>query len=79
MEPVSEQVEISQVSGGGAPVMVYAADAVVTMVPEATLQAVAEELANDEIGLVVIGSAAPVDFTIVGTRSGLPPQAAALA
>lgn len=28
---------------------------------------------------VLVGSAAPVDFTIVGTRSGLPPAAAALA
>jgi hypothetical protein len=28
---------------------------------------------------VLVGSAAPVDFTVVGTRSGLPPEAAALA
>jgi CBS domain-containing protein len=42
--------------GGEAPVMVYATDVVVTMPADATLHAVAKELANDEIGIVVIGS-----------------------
>ena len=52
------------VSGGDAPVAVYAADAVITMPADTTMQAVAEELANDEIGLVVIGSIADVTGVI---------------
>lgn len=54
------QPESSPVSGGDAPVALYASDAVVTMPSDATLRAVAEELARDGIGLVVIGSAADV-------------------
>jgi CBS domain-containing protein len=42
--------------GGDAPVVVYAADAVVIMPGDATLSAVAKELSDDEIGLVVIGA-----------------------
>ncbi len=36
---------------------VYAVDTVITMPPDATLRAVAEELVNGQIGLLVIGSA----------------------
>jgi CBS domain-containing protein len=48
--------EVQSSCGGEAPVTVYASDAVVTMPADATLQAVARELAEDEIGIVVIGS-----------------------
>ena len=43
-------------SGGKASVAVYAADAVITVAADASLLAVASELARDQIGLVVIGS-----------------------
>src|SRR6188474_1373158 len=48
--------ELQSSCGGEAPVMVYATDAVVIMSADATLQAVAKELADGEIGIVVIGS-----------------------
>ena len=57
---VDDGSEISAVSGGDAPVTVYAVDTVITMPPETTLRAVAEELVNDQIGLIVIGSPAKV-------------------
>jgi len=47
-------------SGGGAPVTVYAADTVITMPAEARLLAVADELAGDQIGLVVLGGVGSV-------------------
>jgi CBS domain-containing protein len=43
------------VTGGEAAVRIYAADDVITLDPEATLLAAAEELADDQIGLVVLG------------------------
>ena len=51
-------------SGGDAPVTVYASDTVITVPPDATLRAVAEELTNDQIGVVVIGSAVEVSGVI---------------
>jgi CBS domain-containing protein len=56
MGTVDDGVEVRSMSGGDAPVTVYASDSVITMPPEATLRAVAEELTNDQIGVVVIGS-----------------------
>ena len=44
--------------GGDAPVIVYAAENVIALPPDTTLSAVARELADDEIGLVVIGTPA---------------------
>jgi CBS domain-containing protein len=44
------------VSGGAAPVGVYTVDAVITAPIDATLVAVASELIEDQIGLVVLGS-----------------------
>ena len=64
MGTVSNEGGQSPMSGGDAPVVVYAADAVVTMPPDVTVRAVADELAKDEIGLVVIGSAADVTGVI---------------
>jgi CBS domain-containing protein len=53
---MSETPVPQPVSGGAAPVSVYAADTVVTAAPEATLAAVASELIEDQIGLVVLGT-----------------------
>ena len=44
------------VSGGAAPVGVYTVDAVITAPIDATLVAVASELIEDQIGLVVLGT-----------------------
>ena len=50
------QEEAQSSCGGDAPVIVYAADAVITMPGDSTLSAVAKELSDDEIGIVVIGA-----------------------
>ena len=42
--------------GGDAPVMVYAAEVVVALPGDSTLSAVARELCDGEIGIVVIGA-----------------------
>jgi CBS domain-containing protein len=42
----------------------FAADAVVMLPPQATLRTVAEELAGDQIGLVVIGSVDEIDGVV---------------
>ena len=51
-------------TGGDAAVRVYAAEAVITMPPDSTLLAVADELAGDQIGLVVLGSMDSVEGVI---------------
>jgi CBS domain-containing protein len=53
---MSDDVETVPTSGGTAPVSLFAADAVVILPPHVTLQAVADELVGDQIGLVVLGS-----------------------
>jgi CBS domain-containing protein len=52
------------ISGGAAPVRVFAADTVVTMPSDATLQAVADALAGGAIGIVVLGSVDDVDGVV---------------
>jgi CBS domain-containing protein len=52
---VSERIP-RPVSGGDAHVGVYTADTVITASPDATLAAVAAELIEDQIGLVVLGT-----------------------
>jgi len=42
--------------GGGAQVSVFTADQVMTIAPDATLQAAAQELAEDSVGMLVVGS-----------------------
>jgi CBS domain-containing protein len=59
LESMSEHVETIRMSGGLAPVSLFAADAVVALPADATLQTVANELAGDQIGVVVLGT---VDF-----------------
>ena len=51
-------------TGGDASVRVYAAEAVITMPPDSTLLAVADELAGDQVGLVVLGSMNSVEGVI---------------
>jgi CBS domain-containing protein len=52
-------------SGGGtAPVRMFASEDVITLPPGSTLQAVADELAGDQIGLVVLGSRDDVEAVI---------------
>jgi CBS domain-containing protein len=53
---MSETSVPQPVSGGAAQVSVYAADTVVTAAPETSLAAVARELIDDQIGLVVLGT-----------------------
>ena len=48
--------DIQSTCGGNAAVRVYAADDVVTVPCDATLSAVAKELCDDEISIVVIGT-----------------------
>ena len=50
------QDEAESTCGGDAPVIVYAADNVVTVPVDSTLSAVARELCDDEIGVVVLGT-----------------------
>jgi CBS domain-containing protein len=57
---MSDELDTIITTGGRAPVRVFAADAVVTLPPEATIRMVAEELADDQIGLVVLGTSAEV-------------------
>jgi CBS domain-containing protein len=61
---MSDEVGTIPTSGGTAPVRVFAADAVITMAADATLQAVADELAGDQIGLVVLGSVGDVEGVV---------------
>jgi CBS domain-containing protein len=51
-------------TGGDACVRVYAADTVITVHPDSTLLAAADELAGDQVGLVVLGSMADVQGVI---------------
>lgn len=51
MEPMSERVETNPMSSDIARVVVYAAEAVVTMAPEASLRAEVDELASDLHGV----------------------------
>jgi CBS domain-containing protein len=43
-------------SGGEACVRLYATDTVITMPPDSTLRAVADELTGDQVGVVMLGS-----------------------
>jgi CBS domain-containing protein len=53
---MSDELDTITTTGGHAPVRMYATDAVVTLRPDATIRTVADELADDQIGLVVLGS-----------------------
>lgn len=59
-----ELIETVPTTGGDANVRLYAADAVITMHPDSTLRAVADELNGDQVGLVVLGSMDNVESVI---------------
>jgi CBS domain-containing protein len=61
---MSDEVGTIPMSGGTAPVRVFAAEVVITMAADATVQAVADELAGDQIGLVVLGSVDDVEGVV---------------
>ena len=61
---MTEPTDAVPMTGGDACVRVYAAEAVITMPPDSTLLAVADELAGDQIGLVVLGSMDSVEGVI---------------
>ncbi len=53
---MNDEAEPQASCGADAPVLVYAAETVLTMPPDATLLAAARELNDDQVGIVVIGS-----------------------
>ena len=61
---MTEPTDAVPMTGGDACVRVYAAEAVITMPLDSTLLAVADELAGDQIGLVVLGSMDSVEGVI---------------
>jgi CBS domain-containing protein len=61
---MTDELDTILTSGGAAPVSLFATDAVVTLPADSTLQAVADELAGDQIGLVVLGSLHDVDAVV---------------
>ena len=61
---MNDRAESPPTSGGDACVRVYAADAVITMPPESTVLAVADELTGDQVGIVILGSAGEVQSVI---------------
>jgi CBS domain-containing protein len=61
---MSDTIEPQPTTGGRAAVRVYAADAVITIPADATLLAVADELAGDQVGVLVVGSMDDVEGVI---------------
>jgi CBS domain-containing protein len=61
---MSDEVGTIPMSGGTASVRVFAAEVIITMAADATLQAVADELNGDQIGLVVLGSVDDVEGVV---------------
>ena len=61
---MNDRAESPPTSGGDACVRVYAADAVITMPPESTVLAVADELTGDQVGIVILGSPGEVQSVI---------------
>ena len=61
---MTDTVEPQPTTGGRAAVRVYAADTVITIPPDATLLAVADELAGDQVGVLVVGSMHDVEGVI---------------
>jgi CBS domain-containing protein len=61
---MTDTMEPQPTTGGRAAVRVYAADAVITIPPDATLLAVADELVGDQVGVLVVGSMHDVEGVI---------------
>jgi CBS domain-containing protein len=64
LDSMSDEIETIRTSGGAAPVSLFAADAVVVLPADVTLQTVADELAGDQIGLVVLGSVDDIEGVV---------------
>jgi CBS domain-containing protein len=64
LQGMSDQVEIIPTSGSAASVSVFAADTVVTLPADVSLQRVADELAGDQIGLLVLGSVGDIEGVV---------------
>jgi CBS domain-containing protein len=64
MTDEADTIASSPSTGGAAPVRMFASDAVIALPPATTLQALADELAGDQIGLVVLGSVGDVEAVI---------------
>ena len=64
LQSMIEERDAIPTSGGAAPVGVFAADFVVTLPSDSSVQAIADELASDQIGLIVLGSLDDVDAVI---------------
>jgi len=61
---MTDRTDFPPTSGGDASVRVYATDAVITMPPDSTLLAVADELTGDQVGIVILGSSDEVQSVI---------------
>jgi CBS domain-containing protein len=61
---MTDSTDFQPTTGGLAPVRVYAADAVITIPPDASLLAVADELVGDQVGVLVVGSMDDVEGVI---------------
>ena len=61
---MTDRTDIPPISGGDACVRVYATDVVITMPPDSTLLAVADELTGDQVGIVILGSSHEVQSVI---------------
>jgi CBS domain-containing protein len=61
---MTDIADLQPTTGGRAPVRVYAADSVITIPPDASLAAVADELVGDQVGLLVVGSVHDVEGVI---------------
>ena len=64
MTDSTDSTDLQPTTGGRASVRVYAADAVITIPPEASLLAVADELVGDQVGILVVGSMHDVEGVI---------------
>ena len=61
---LTEGTETQPTIGGRASVRIYAADTVITIPPDASLLAVADELVGDQVGILVVGSMHDVEGVI---------------
>ena len=64
LQSMTDELDTIPTSGGAAPVGLFAADIVVTLPSETTLQGVADEMAGDQIGLVILGSLHDIDGVV---------------
>jgi CBS domain-containing protein len=61
---MNERATTVPVTGGDAPVRIYAADAVLTIPSDTSLLAAVDELAGDQVGLIVLGTRGNVEAVL---------------